>query len=244
MTTITDEQLYSHANRVRGVVVIITGGANGFGKETALRFGKFGAKVVIGDLDVNGAKTVAAEIVQAGGQAISQRCDVWNWDDQVSLFELAMSEYGSVDIVVPNAGIDERGSFSTTNIVHGKPTKPSFKTIEINLIGVMYTTHLGLYYMKKNNNPESLKSIVFLGSMASWQALPSAPLYSASKHAILGFMRSLYLPCLKDGIRVAVIHPWFAGPSCPANKRQKLIHFIQIQPSYPLPSKFSWLAYR
>jgi len=121
-----------------------------------------------------------------------------------------MSEYGSVDIVVPNAGIDERGSFSTTNIVHGKPTKPSFKTIEINLIGVMYTTHLGLYYMKKNNNPESLKSIVFLGSMASWQALPSAPLYSASKHAILGFMRSLYLPCLKDGIRVAVIHPWFA----------------------------------
>jgi len=52
--------------------------------------------------------------------------------------------------------------------------------------------------------------MVFLGSMASWQSIPGAPMYSASKHAILGVMRALYMPCLQDGIRVAVIHPWFA----------------------------------
>lgn len=45
-------------------------------------------------------------------------------------------------------------------------------------------------------------------------------MYSASKHAILGVMRSLYLPCLQDGIRVAVIHPWFAGLSILATKQR------------------------
>jgi len=159
---------------------------------------------------VSAAEEVITEIVKAGGQGVSKQCDVSNWDDQVSLFELAMSTYGSVDIVVPNAGVGERGSFVSTKVVDGKPIKPSFKTIEINLIGVMYTAHLGLYYMKQKKIHGSLKSLVFLGSMASWQSIPGAPMYSASKHAILGFMRSLYIPCFQEGIRVAVIHPWFA----------------------------------
>ena len=46
--------------------------------------------------------------------------------------------------------------------------------------------------------------------LASWQAIPDGPMYSASKHGVLGFMRSLHLPCLHEGIRVGVIHPWFA----------------------------------
>jgi len=63
--------------------------------------------------------------------------------------------------------------------------------------------------MKKNKPEGSLKSIIFLGSMASWQAIPNAPLYSASKHAVLGFMRSIHPQCLASGIRVGVVHPFF-----------------------------------
>lgn len=91
---------------------------NGIGKETALRFAKHGSKIIIGDLDVAGAEAVVKEIQQAGGsvisfqlidvkllrylyrQAAAQRCDVTKWDEQVSLFELAKSKFGSVDIVV------------------------------------------------------------------------------------------------------------------------------------------------
>jgi len=86
---------------------------------------------------------------------------------------------------------------------------------------------------------ESFKSLVFTGSMgayirsralasplseilppvilyiASWQAITGAPLYSASKHAVLGFMRSIYLTCLAKKIRVGVVHPFFVGQSLP-----------------------------
>ncbi|KDQ55799.1 hypothetical protein JAAARDRAFT_37225 [Jaapia argillacea MUCL 33604] len=210
MTTISDEQLLAHASRAKGKVAVITGGANGIGKEAALLFAKHGAKVVIGDLDVKGGEGTVAEIRGYGGEAVFQRCNVLDWDEQLSLFELAMKEYGSVDVVVPNAGVAEAGTFGRFNLVDGKLSKPKLLTLEVNLTGVMYTTHLGLHYIKKNHTKGSLKALVFIGSMASWQAIPAAPMYSASKHAILGLMRSLYTACQLDGIRVAVIHPFFA----------------------------------
>jgi len=55
------------------------------------------AKVIIGDLDIEGAEQVMTTIRKMGGQGAAQRCDVTNWDDQISLFELAESRYGSVD---------------------------------------------------------------------------------------------------------------------------------------------------
>lgn len=151
------------------------------------------AKVVIGDLDVSAAEDVINEIVRAGGwtislfvrssladidpfgsrQGIFKLCDVTSWDDQVSLFEFAMSTYGSVDIVVcliqildqsyqfwaqsnkhqvPNAGVGERGSFSSTKLVDGKPIKPLFKTLDINLIGAMYSKHLRVSFKSLDNS--------------------------------------------------------------------------------------------
>jgi short-subunit dehydrogenase len=96
-----------------------------------------------------------------------------------------MSEYKSVDIVVPNAGVNERGSFTSPKIVDGRPIKPSLMTLEINLIGVMYTAHLGLYYMKKNKIPGSLKSLVFIGSMGTCRRFVSRRFESESTFSIL-----------------------------------------------------------
>jgi hypothetical protein len=81
-----------------------------------------------------------------------------NWDDQISLFELAESRYGLVDVVVrkhlailhieyqikflmqvPIAGVTELGSFTTPRLINGKLIRPLFKTLEINLVGVMYS---------------------------------------------------------------------------------------------------------
>jgi NAD(P)-dependent dehydrogenase (short-subunit alcohol dehydrogenase family) len=211
MATITDDQLYQYADRVKGKVVLITGAANGIGKQAALSFASHGAKVVIGDLDLPGAEKVVAEINQAGGQSACLRCDVTKWDDQVDLFEFAETTYGSVDVVVPNAGVTEIGKFHVVPLANGRPSQPPItKTLEINLIAVTYTAYLGMFYLKKNKADGDLKSLILLGSMASWQAIPGGPMYSASKHGVLGFMRSLYHPCLEDGIRIGIIHPFFA----------------------------------
>ncbi|KAF9462472.1 hypothetical protein BDZ94DRAFT_1322648 [Collybia nuda] len=211
MTAIPDNKLFEHASRLEGKVVVVTGAANGIGKEAAIRFASFGAKVVIGDLDVAGAQRTVTEIQSHGGQAISLGCNVTIWDDQVTMFETAISRFGAVDIVVPNAGVSEIGTFDTVTFDRGKPVKPSTATLDVNLTGVLYTTHLALYYLLLNrSSPDSLKAIVLLGSMASWSGIPRGSLYAASKHAILGLMRSLYPGLHFQNIRIASIHPFFA----------------------------------
>lgn len=207
-----DIELEEYATRVSSdTVVVITGGGAGIGRATALKFAKFGATIVIGDLDQAGADKTAAEVIALGGKCSTLRTDVLSWDDQNALFDHAYKKYGHINIVVANAGVTELGHFDQYTLgVNGLPDKPLLKTLDINVTGVIYTAHLGIYYLRKVAEANAIKSIVFLGSMASWQAIPRGPMYSASKHAVLGFARSLDLSVRHEGIRIAVIHPFFA----------------------------------
>ncbi|KAF8629223.1 hypothetical protein AX17_005806 [Amanita inopinata Kibby_2008] len=210
MSAIPDDYLFQYASRTKDKVVLITGAANGIGRETALQFAAHGAKVVIGDLDVTGAKKVVNEIERAGGNAIYRECNVTRWDEQVDLFESAMSTFGSVDIVVPNAGISEAAPFTSVKLEAGRPVKPKLSTIDVNLVGTLYTTHLAQHYLILNKKPGQLKAVVLIGSMASWLSLPRGELYAASKHAVLGLMRSISITFAMQDIRTACIHPFFA----------------------------------
>ncbi|KAF9023969.1 NAD(P)-binding protein [Hymenopellis radicata] len=209
---ILDDALFEHSARVMGKVVLITGAANAIGRETAIRFAFYGAKLVIGDQDAFAASEIAREIqLVVGGTAVWARCDVTIWDNVLELFELAVREYGVVDIVVANANVTEVGRFTNIRLDdHARPLPPQLTTVDINLVGALYTTHLAQHYLSISRSTADLKSLVLLGSVASWQALPRACLYTATKHAVLGLMRSIY-PVFSDlNIRIAVLHPFFA----------------------------------
>ncbi|KAJ7167214.1 hypothetical protein C8R43DRAFT_877575, partial [Mycena crocata] len=217
LATIHDDELLQHAKRVEGKVVVLTGGANGIGRETAILFARYGAKVVIGDLNSGAASKVVQEIHDLGGSAIYVQCNVLRWDDQVALFDRATSHFGSVDVVVPSAGMTEHGSTCSGVLDYkdGKPLPPDISTLEVNLLGVLYTVHLGLSYLRSTRtNPGEWKSLVFIGSMgeylASWEAIPLAPMYTSSKYAIRGLMRSLYPLAKRDNIRIGCIDPAWA----------------------------------
>jgi len=210
MTTVYDETVQQYSDRVKGKVVLITGAAGGIGRETALLFAKHGAKIVIEDLNTTGGQNVVDEITNAGGAAVFQKTDVLNWDDQVGLFDLGMSKFGCVDVAVVNAGVTEIGNFEKLSVSNGKLVKPQVKTVEINLIGSIYTTHCAMHYLPQNQIPGSLKAVVLLGSMASWVPIPQGEMYTASKHGVLGFARSVYPYLARQGIRMSIIHPWFA----------------------------------
>jgi NAD(P)-dependent dehydrogenase (short-subunit alcohol dehydrogenase family) len=215
-TIISDDELFAYAERAKGKVVVLTGGANGIGKEVALVFAKYGSKVVIGDMDAPGAEAVVNGIIKNGGEAASIKCNVTNWDDQVALFELAFERYGAVDIVIPNAGITEVEKDVCSGgltFVNGKPIAPKLLTLDVNLKGVFYTVHLGVHFVKRNRAPGSWKAIVLIGSIASWTGVTKAPQYSASKHGVLGLMRAIDPIVTADNIRIAAIHPWFADTS-------------------------------
>ncbi|KAI0303534.1 hypothetical protein B0F90DRAFT_1809708 [Multifurca ochricompacta] len=231
-TPIADGQLFIHAERVKGKVVVITGAASGIGKETALTFARHGAKVVIGDLDTVGAKAVSDTIKREGGEASFIKCDVVKWDDQVALFDLAISQFGAVDIVIPNAGIIENEEVCHGNVkfADGKPVAPKLLTLDVNLVGVFYTVHLGMYHLKQNRTEGAWKALVLIGSMASWVGLFSAQQYTASKHAVLGLLRSLDPIVAMEDIRTACIHPWFADTNIIDWKYKTLLVGVPLTP--------------
>ncbi|GAA6061058.1 hypothetical protein JCM10212_000101 [Sporobolomyces blumeae] len=194
-----------------GKVVVVTGSASGFGATYAKLVARHGAKVVLSDLDLLAVQTVVDEIKASGGDATGVACNVIDWDAQVRMFRHAIDTYGKIDIVVANAGTASETKdplLGESVDANGEPKKPSMLTLDVNTTGAIYTVKLGFFHL--NQNPSnSGKSIVILGSMASFFGIPGAPLYSASKHAMLGFVRSLYHDAVANGINLNLINPFF-----------------------------------
>jgi short-subunit dehydrogenase len=139
------------------------------------------------------------------------------------LQEHAESTFGPISVVVANAGIFEGGAFLEDKfdesgklavrpspvplILPALPThppsklgqKPDISSLDINVIGTTYTAKLAFHYLQKSPSKE-LKSLVILGSVVSYIPSPSAPLYVASKHALLGLARALHLESGDKGI--------------------------------------------
>jgi acetoin reductase-like protein len=91
--------------RLEGKTAIVTGGAQGIGRATALRFAQEGARVVIGDLQADGAKAVEAEIGGQGGEALGMALDVRDKAQAQAVVDAAVERFGSVDILMNNAGV-------------------------------------------------------------------------------------------------------------------------------------------
>ncbi|GAA6045926.1 hypothetical protein NBRC10513_005327 [Rhodotorula toruloides] len=195
---------------LKGNVVVVTGAGSGFGRGFSLKAGQFGAKVVLSDLRKESVQKVADEIVSKGGCASHYHCLQRDKVGGPGQDRHARDTYGHVDIVVANAGIAEppTARFLDFRTENGEPTKPALPTIDVNLIGLMYTVKLAFFHLRENPARDG-KSIVLLGSMASFLGIPGAPAYGATKHAVLGLMRSLYFDARVYGIRINTVHPFF-----------------------------------
>ncbi|KAF9778483.1 hypothetical protein BJ322DRAFT_1014692 [Thelephora terrestris] len=147
---------------------------------------------------------------KSNSEAIGLRCDVTSWADQLNLFQTAFDAFGSVDVVVANAGINETGDYTTPKVKDGKLEKPTMTTIDVNLMGTAYTTHLAIHFLQLDRKPDDvLNSSAGLDGTASWQPAATGPMYSATKCGVLGMTRSLAYPLVQKKIRVAVVHPFF-----------------------------------
>ncbi|GAA5872703.1 hypothetical protein JCM16303_004614 [Sporobolomyces ruberrimus] len=209
---ISIDQALSNVDQLKGKVVVITGAAGvGFGAHYSKKVAKYGAKVVLSDLKIEGVQEVVDEIKAAGGEATGIACNVLDWDAQVRMFRHAIDTYGKIDIVFANAGTSSETDnplLGETLDENGEPKRPAMTTLDVNCTGVIYTVKLGFYHLSQNPSKTG-KSIVILGSMASFFGIPGAPLYTASKHAVLGFMRSLYHNAKSEGISISTINPFF-----------------------------------
>jgi NAD(P)-dependent dehydrogenase (short-subunit alcohol dehydrogenase family) len=183
--------------RMQGKRGIVTGAASGLGREVARLFAAEGGSVVVADVDTDGADAVAAEIAEAGGTAIAQSCDVTEEARIEAALDRSESEWGGLDFVVNNAGVQlEKPLDETTNEEYDW-------IFDVNVRGVFWGCKHAVERMRGSGGG----TIVNTASALSLISDPFLPVYTASKHAVLGLTRSVGVAYAADGIRCNCVCP-------------------------------------
>ncbi len=189
-------------------LAIVTGGNKGIGKAIALRFANEGYDVMIFGRDVDTLKNTQAEILNSG-----VGCEIFAGDAADEKFVSnsvsgIIKKYGKVDHLVNNAGIGIFKKLVDSNLQDFK------KQVDVNLFGVYNFTKAVAGKMIEQKSG----SIINISSLAGKNSFVNGTMYSATKHAVLGFTRSLMLELREHNIRVAAICPgsvateFFGGP--------------------------------
>ncbi|EHY52444.1 hypothetical protein HRR83_007066 [Exophiala dermatitidis] len=228
-----------HAN-LASKTILITGGASGFGATCFRSWASRGANVIIGDINSTlGTELVTTVRKETGNPNLHfVPLDVTSWPSQVQFFRKAaqLSPHGGIDCVVANAGVadaNENREFEAPSRDYGNvddsiegdgdaavPAPPGLRTLDVNLYGVTYTTHLAMWYLPRNPgsapcDPKASsgsrdRHLLLVSSIAGLSGLPGQPLYAAAKHGVVGLFRTLRLTTpIKHGVRVNMINPYF-----------------------------------
>lgn len=205
-------------NPPRRATILITGAASGIGLATALCLHKaeYANNLVLLD---RAASPPPVKEFASSNRLLYIPCDVTNWQSQRDAFAKAASHFGHLDAVFINAGVAEMGEQIFTDHLDssGELAEPDRRTIDIDIRAVGDSIKLAVYHLRNDTDPKpgSRKgsgkgtggSIVMTASLAGYLASAGAPLYSAAKHGVVGYLRALKGDCAKVGIALSVIAP-------------------------------------
>lgn len=210
---------------IKDQVAIVTGGAIGIGRQTALRLAREGAKVVIADINIDGANKVAEEIKALGQEAIALKVDITSLDEANRMAKATLDKFGQIDILGNIAG----------GAIPGKigPFSQSVKEvwdriIGLNLYGTFTCTRAVINHMIERRSGK----IVNIASVAGIVGQTNTADYAAAKGGIIAFTKSLAKEVAQYGINVNCVSPAFTGTervlSMPEEFLQKQIKMIHL----------------
>lgn len=189
-------------------VAIITGGANGIGRQTALTFAKAGASVAVWDMAEEAGRAVVAEIADAGGRAAFFKMNVASQADVAAAVEATLSQFGKVDILVNNAGITRDAQLVKVKDgqLVGKMSEADFDSvIAVNLKGVFNCTQAVVPHMIGRSYGRILNASSVVGLYGNFGQTN----YAATKAGLIGMTRVWARELGKRGITANVIAPGF-----------------------------------
>lgn len=179
-------------------VVVITGASSGIGEALAFEYASEGARLVLAARNISKLMELGNTLRKSGADVLEVETDVSREEDCKRLIEKAVSKFGSIDILINNAGISMRALFSEMNLDVMR------QLMEVNFWGTVYCTKYALPFLLASKG-----SVVGVISIAGYIGLPGRSGYSASKYAIRGFLDTLRTENLKTGLHVLVAAPGF-----------------------------------
>ncbi|MGQ9531891.1 MAG: 3-oxoacyl-ACP reductase FabG [Desulfotomaculales bacterium] len=203
--------------RLAGKVAIITGGARGIGRETALLFAREGARVVLGDLDAEAGEAAAREIRAAGGEALFVSVNVADTDQVQAMVDATVQRFGRIDILVNNAGIT-RDAFLT------KMSPEQWEqVIAVNLTGVFNCTRAVAPVMIAQGGGRILNAASVVGLYGNLGQTN----YAASKAGVIAMTRTWAKELGRKGITVNAVAPGFIVTEMTARVPEKVLEMMR-----------------
>lgn len=191
-------------NFYKDKVIIVTGASSGIGLASAQKFASLGAKVVLAARSLDKLEKIASDLNQKFAAHNSQliahciKTDVTKEEDCKNLIDQTVRHFGKLDVLVNNAGISMRAVFKDLDLTVMK------SLMDTNFWGTVYCTKYALPYLLKSKG-----SVVGVISTAGYVGLPARTGYSASKFAVRGFLETLRIEHLYDGLHVMIFAPGF-----------------------------------
>ncbi|MEV0400262.1 SDR family NAD(P)-dependent oxidoreductase [Actinoallomurus sp. NPDC050550] len=189
--------------RLDGTVALVTGASSGIGHATALELARQGASVALAGRREDRLTDLAAEISRAGGQALVVPADITDAQAAAQAVERTVEGLGRLDTLVNNAGLMLLGPAPGADLNDWR------RMIDINLMGLMYTTHAAVPHLVKAaaDKPRQVADIVNIGSLAGRGAHAMFAVYSATKFGVGAFSEALRQELARQHVRVSVVEP-------------------------------------
>jgi NADP-dependent 3-hydroxy acid dehydrogenase YdfG len=201
-----------------GSVALVTGASSGIGEATAESLAALGAKVALAARRADRLTAVAARITDAGGTALVVEADVTSREAAESAVQRTVDEFGSLDIVINNAGVMLLGPIADA------PIEEWERMIQLNVMGALYVAKAALPHLlaSAEGGPRDVADLVNISSVAGRVVRSGSGVYNASKHALGAFSEGLRQEFTAKGLRSSLVEPGATATELAGHNREEV----------------------